>query len=108
MSHATITTITSKIAAIEIENAILGADGVIVEGAENPGAWFAATIALEKYGKPVVLIAEGGSAIFGAALNHPMLKIVAPTDDRSTIDAFFAKHFPAPVDPGCESDVCRV
>lgn len=108
MSHATITTITSQIAATEIENAILGADGVIVEGTENPGAWFAATIALEKYGKPVVLIAKGDSAIFGAALRHPMLKIVAPTDDRANIDGFFTKHFPAPVDPECEGNVCRI
>lgn len=108
MSNATIVTISSKTPAIDVENAILGADGVIVENAGNPGAWFAVTLALEKYGKPVVLIAEGDSAAFGAALNHPLLNIVSPADNRAVIDAFFTKHFPAPVDPACEGDVCRV
>lgn len=108
MSHATIATISKETPAAEIENTVLGADGVIVEDVGNPGAWFGVTVALEKYGKPVALITEGASAAFGAALNHPMLKIVAPTDDRSVIDAFFTKHFPAPVDPDCRGDVCRV
>lgn len=108
MSHVTIVTITSETPVNEIENTVLGADGVIVEETASPCAWFAITIALEKYGKPVAFIAEGASAAFGAALNHPMLKIVAPTDDRSVIDAFFTKHFPAPIDPDCRGDVCRV
>ncbi len=108
MSHATIVTISKETPAAEIENTILGADGVIVEDAGNPGAWFAVTVALEKYGKPVALIADGASATFGTALNHPMLKIVTPTDDRAIIDAFFTKHFPAPVDPACAGDVCRI
>lgn len=108
MSHATIVTISKETPASEIENTILGADGVIVEDAGNSGAWFAVTLTLEKYGKPVALIADGSSAAFGAALNHPMLKIVSPADDRSLIDAFFTKHFPAPVDPACDTNACRI
>ncbi|MBM3203875.1 hypothetical protein FJZ55_08245 [Candidatus Woesearchaeota archaeon] len=108
MSHATLATIPAQTAPTDIENIIMNADGVIIEDTGNPGAWFAVTLALEKYGKPVALIADGASAAFGTSLNHPMLKIIAPTDDRAAVDAFFTKHFPAPVDPDCGGDVCRI
>lgn len=106
MIHANIATITHTDPQ-SIEDEILTADGIIVEDSGKPSTWYAVTLALEKYGKPVALVASGDSASFAAQLNHPLLKVVSPGDQPS-IDAFFTKHFPAPADPECADGVCRV
>ena len=85
-----------------IEDAISSSDGVMIDEA-LPATWFAIAVALEKYGRPTAFI--GDRSEFAATITHPTF--LASTDPAA-IRTFFTKHFPAPVDPSCEGDVCRI
>ena len=64
--------------------------------------------AVEKYGKPTILFTTNGII---DTPQHPMLTVVQYQNDDAlyaTVQTIANKHFPAPVDPSCETDVCKV
>lgn len=94
---------TESASAQAIEEAIASSDGVIIDGT-SPISWFTVAVALEKYGRPTALVTNTPVA-FAASITHPTFITSA---DIAAVNAFFTKHFPAPVDPDCRGDVCRI
>jgi hypothetical protein len=97
------TRLAESISVQTIEDAITSSDGVIIDGT-LPSALFTVALALEKYGRPTALI-NGADTAFTATITRPTFLASA---EPAAIHTFFTKHFPAPVDPTCAGDVCRV